>query len=1290
MRKSIISVITGMLVMLTFVQTSAQIQSTTSGGNWSSPLTWVGGTIPGSADDVVINGTVDCDGGPSCNNITIEATGTIRNDYYSGTLTVNGNITNNGSIQNYSNSFTLYIKGDIVNNGSWTNYYTRPNGTVDQSISCQNGHEFSGSQFHNYKPSGDIYFNGTVNYNNCDAYLNNANVYLQTNSTLNLHNGQFRNCTLYGSGSSSIVFAEGVFNVDATIIEYIDFNNLTLDGEVKFYSGCSTHGTVYNNGNLQNAYYSVTSNLYDDFINNGTIRNYSNGFTLDIYGNFTNNNVVENYAMNFRSDVLQQVTLQAGKTFSPTYWTSLKPSGSIEAMTDLYFEDVTIDMNYDSLFLQNNGLLNLSNSHFTEGKVQSLNAKSGYFTLHSENNGSTDYMTLTNATLTGEFQCGNYVYFRGTTTNNGIMHNDYFASSPELHDLFINNGTIQNESYGFTLNIYGDFNNNNIVDNYAMNFYSPTDQFVTLLNGKQFTPTYFTSLKPSGKIIATNDLYFYNTIIDFNYDTLLLQNNGKISIDGGYLTECYLLSNSAKSGNIKIWMGNNANLNYSEVINPEILGIVKTGSATTFIGNTLITDTLQNDYYGYTLNIEGDITNNGIIQNYSGALTLNISGNIVNNGSWQNSYTYLIGSNDQHVICLNNLPFAGYQFIVSNSIGLIYFDTEVRFDNCQVKFEGHNLELPEDSRLFMYGSYITSCNLHGNGPTSVVHGDGVYSSGAPSMINTTLENVTLTGDWGLQSDIIMNGSITNEGRLQNDYYPYSVVINADFINNGTIRSFSSGLTMKMYGNFTNNGNWAGYALNLYGDTDQTITLADGKIFNPTYFTSYKPSGNIVALTNLDFVETYVNMEHNPLIMPDNSTLKIDNRYLIRGDISAETDRFNLYMINGAYMEESNIYDATLFGTTNIGSADNFYGTIINQGIMQNNYYTYTVNFYGDLINNGTVQNYSSGLYLKAHANITNNGNWTNYYTTMVGTTDQYIYLKNGHWITGQMRIASDALNGSYQWYWNSWAIVTAYPDPDPFSGYTNSTLVFNTPVSSSWNGTFKCWSNGSYSRNIIVDELSSMRLDLTAFLKGPFNGTNMNTDLNSIIPQQQSLGVIGYEGPEAVSAIPNTNIVDWIGVELRDAPNIGSANEGTTVGGGAFFILNDGKVVGLDGSSMLSFDLEIANQLFVVIWHRNHLPVISQYPLSESGGIYTYDFTTAANQAYGSNQNNLGGGKFGMIAGNANGDGDIDEVDGTESWIPEAGKSGYFGGDVNMDGQVNNQDKNDVWLPNYGKSIILP
>ncbi len=277
------------------------------------------------------------------------------------------------------------------------------------------------------------------------------------------------------------------------------------------------------------------------------------------------------------------------------------------------------------------------------------------------------------------------------------------------------------------------------------------------------------------------------------------------------------------------------------------------------------------------------------------------------------------------------------------------------------------------------------------------------------------------------------------------------------------------------------------------------------------------------------------------------------------------------------------------------------------------------------------------------------------------------------------------------------AIQSPFTGPDENGMITITLLPFNNPVQTVDAVNFvlnfydDTWDNNNGNNYYIpISHPATIQVDVTVFLEGPYNGTDMNTDLNAIIPLQQTLTFIGYDGPEEVPEIPNTDIVDWIGIELRDATDVNSATAETAIGGGAFFLLKDGSIVGLDGSSVPAFDIQITNQLFVVIWHRNHLPAMSQYSLAESGGIYTYDFTTSAGQVYGDNQSDLGNGKWGMIGGDANVDGTINELDGTEIWYPQTGQSGYFQGDANMDMQVDNKDKNDVWFGNYGKFEMLP
>ncbi|MEZ5196826.1 MAG: LamG-like jellyroll fold domain-containing protein [Bacteroidales bacterium] len=232
-------------------------------------------------------------------------------------------------------------------------------------------------------------------------------------------------------------------------------------------------------------------------------------------------------------------------------------------------------------------------------------------------------------------------------------------------------------------------------------------------------------------------------------------------------------------------------------------------------------------------------------------------------------------------------------------------------------------------------------------------------------------------------------------------------------------------------------------------------------------------------------------------------------------------------------------------------------------------------------------------------------------------------------------------NSGWEWqtpdmaYWppNSFLFMGGPAIQSPFTGPDENGMItitlnpFNNPAQTVDAVNFvinyydNTWDNNNGNNYYIpISHQESIQVDVTVFLEGPYNGTEMNTDLNAIIPLQQSLTVIGYSGTEEVEAIPNADVVDWIGLELRDAADVNSATEQTTIGGGAFFLLKDGSIVSLDGSSVPEFEVQITNDLFVVVWHRNHLPVISQTPCLQSGSNYIYDFTWKAEQAYGDNQ----------------------------------------------------------------------
>ncbi len=220
----------------------------------------------------------------------------------------------------------------------------------------------------------------------------------------------------------------------------------------------------------------------------------------------------------------------------------------------------------------------------------------------------------------------------------------------------------------------------------------------------------------------------------------------------------------------------------------------------------------------------------------------------------------------------------------------------------------------------------------------------------------------------------------------------------------------------------------------------------------------------------------------------------------------------------------------------------------------------------------------------------------------------------------------------------------------------------------------------------------NLTLDINVFLQGAFNGSNMSTGLNpDNIPTTQPYNVPpwNYQGTEVVDTIP-PDVVDWVLVELRDAPQASLATSETVIDRKAAFLKNDGRITDANGNAYLSFNDSVVFSLFVVVLHRNHLAVMSAVPLTSTAGIYTYDFRMPEGQAYGTDaQKNLGDGIFGMFAGDADADGMIDAAD-RLMWVTEAGIQGYAPADLNLDGQVNNPDKNNIWVPNNGTNCQVP
>lgn len=274
---------------------------------------------------------------------------------------------------------------------------------------------------------------------------------------------------------------------------------------------------------------------------------------------------------------------------------------------------------------------------------------------------------------------------------------------------------------------------------------------------------------------------------------------------------------------------------------------------------------------------------------------------------------------------------------------------------------------------------------------------------------------------------------------------------------------------------------------------------------------------------------------------------------------------------------------------------------------------------------------------------------------------------------------------------NSWSFDWTAPASPPVGDITFY-AAFNAA-----NGNGSSSGDVIYTTQLTISAYEPLLVDLTVFHEGPFAGNEMTTQLNTagVLPLVQPYSAFpwNYNGTESVTAIPGPDVVDWVLIELRDAPGAAQATELTAIGQRAAFLLKNGSVTDLDGVSPLQFEgMAIQNSLFAVVWHRNALGIMSAFPLTETGGVYTYDFSSGSGQVFGGNNahKELAPGVWGMIGGDGNSDGQVNNSDKNEVWAVQAGNSGYIQGDFNLDEQVSNPDKVEIWAVNGGMSSQVP
>ena len=585
-------------------------------------------------------------------------------------------------------------------------------------------------------------------------------------------------------------------------------NNLTVSA-----SGSLT------NGGYGGGYGIFEVHVHGNAINNGLVQNGpEDALKMIVYGDLSNNNIWQPVETEFTVSANHNLSLATGRTFGSKM--VVTGTSSLTALTSMVFTcDWTIDGTLNHSHLMLNGQYFYLADHSIEMRNCLINSGTlsgdfeiqGLFKVGYDVNDTLKFIgnIVISDTLSANDYGGGYGIYKlrvnGNLVNNGVVKDNMDTDAP------LNNDDL-------SILITGNLTNNNIWMCNYVRFIGIDTQYISQATGKYFDSNFYDH-DAASSIIALSDITVTKDI-DLN-GALLDMDNFILSVSGwltdGILSDAKLhdafMNSITATGSL------------------QILGVVTIDDNNLFNGMVTVTDTLQSNEYGggskiFSLPVQGDIINNGLIRNINSGdeLSLEITGNIINQGIWQNGYTKFTGTEDQ---------------TIQQSDGKLF---ETNFSDTDSLSSVFSLS---DLKVSGYYNLVRS-NLYMGNHVIEVEGD-LYNGYIRDAIikNATLSNIKTYGNTEIRGVVVIddgnifNGNLLVTDTLQSQVYGggsyiYNLLIHGDVENMGLIRNEPTQneiLVLYIQGDILNRGTWTNYRnYQLYylnDDTHQLVCLNTG-------------------------------------------------------------------------------------------------------------------------------------------------------------------------------------------------------------------------------------------------------------------------------------------------------------------------------------------------------------------------------------------------------------------------------------------------------------------------------
>lgn len=848
-----------LLFVILFSALSADIVSSGVGVNWSDPVSWIGGAVPGPTDNVTINNLIQVDYTASCHNLTVTGSGAVQNyPYYGFTLNVLGNLNNAGSITNqpYGGQIFLRFNGHLTNTGVLTPQMIYLGGNANQQLAS----------------SGTLASTSIVDENSAspvtlmmDLALSSVSIdmnyaWLILNSAfgsfdLSMSGGYLQNVDVTGGNGSTLTMYDGSYLNNASCDE------LVTDGSVIVLS--ATFGTLINAGTLINyAYNNSNLTVNQRLENHGSISNHPYGGNLQLYlaGDLYDHGTLDNFAVYLTNSISRNLWQSPeAPPIGCGSFHSLAQDG-YQALTDLRFSNCSLNLNGQSLSLQQGGQdfgLELNGGVFTNAVVHGGNTS--FMSL--ENNAWLSYLAIDRIVWQGtvivaEGVAVGWLRNQGSLTNYG--YNNY---SLTINQRLENHGSISNHPYGGYLYVYlaGDLFNYGYLANYTIYLNNTVQSSLYQDPGAYpIACQNFHSQYALADYQALSDLHFSNS--DLNLDGRILRlsladQDFGLHLNGGRFTNAVVDGGDASY----MYLEGSAWISYLTIDR-----IIWQG--TVIVAEGVVVDDLVNQgdacnygYSNYFLTVNQRLENQGSIYNhiYGGYFSIYLAGDLYDYWSIANHAIYFTNTQLCHIYQDPSAAPISCQYFHFQSVAADYQAlSNLSFTGCSVNLNGRTLMLYNGRSsygLTLGGGHLTNgmldtdgfgfLNLYGNAFISYIQaGDMILHGEVICAENIVMEDVVVYGNvynyvYGSYS-LVATGDLINYGSVSNHIYggTFYLYCHQDLTNYGYFGNHRVVLNGTQNQHFQDSGTFAASGLILVSEIGSALWHFNGGLASPNWMT----------------------------------------------------------------------------------------------------------------------------------------------------------------------------------------------------------------------------------------------------------------------------------------------------------------------------------------------------------------------------------------------------------------------------------------------------------------------